>query len=203
MALPSSRLTACRCGCPAPRVFRCPMSPPPPHFSTPRLRLRPFEPQDLSQLQRYAVREAFWRHLPLDRQTDESVAAFLDRRLADRWGEGGFQCAVELLAVGHIIGTIRISVTSTAHRAGDIGFALDDEHRGQGYMTEAARHILSVGFDDLGLHRIWASASVDNVDSWRLMERIGMRREGLLRDHKCIRGSWRDSYLYSVLETDG
>ena len=69
-------------------------------------------------------------------------------------------------------------------------------------MTEALKSVLTMGFDHLELHRIWATADVENARSWRLMERVGMTREGLLREDKLVRGQWRDSYMYSMLDSD-
>lgn len=169
-------------------------------FLTPRLRLRKFRPEDLSYLQRYVLRERFWRFLPLEPQTSESVKLFLDQRLEDKWGDDGYCCAIELTEAKHLIGTVRVTRADINHRSGDIGYALNHEFSGNGYMTEAVDRILQVGFQDLGLHRIWAVADVENKASWRLMERVGMQREGLLRQDKLVRGSWRDSYLYSVLD---
>ena len=174
----------------------------PPVFATERLCLRPFQPRDLPYLEAYALRESFWRYLPLDPQTPETVRAFLESRLNDRWGEGGFNCAVELSEAGHLIGTLRLSVSDATHRSGDLGYALNDDFSGLGYMTEAVSRIMQVGFDILGLHRIWAVADVENTGSWRLMERAGMKREGKLRANKLKRGEWCDSYLYARLASD-
>lgn len=171
-------------------------------FLTPRLRLRRFRPEDLPFLQKYAVREYFWRFLPLDQQTPESIELYLDRRLEDDWGNGEYCCAVELIEAQHLIGTVRIATANTKHRSGDIGYALNHEYSGNGYMTEAVNRILQVGFQVLDLHRIWAVADVENTASWRLMERVGMLREGMLRQDKLVRGTWRDSYLYSILASD-
>lgn len=171
-------------------------------FLTPRLRIRRFRPEDLSSLQRYVLRECFWRFLPLEPQTAESVKLFLDQRLEDAWGDGEYCCAVELTETKHLIGTVRVSVANICHRSGDIGYALNDEFSGNGYMTEAVNRMLQVGFQELGLHRIWAVADVENTASWSLMERVGMQREGTLRHDKLIRGSWRDSFLYSTLTSD-
>lgn len=67
-----------------------------------------------------------------------------------------------------------------------------------GYITEAAVKLLQFGFEKLKLRRIWATADVDNDASIGVLERIGMSREGLMRDHKFIRGVWRNSYLYAI-----
>ena len=50
-----------------------------------------------------------------------------------------------------------------------------------------------------GIHRIYATCRPDNVGSWRVLEKMGMSREGLLRDHILIRGEWRDSLLYAAI----
>ncbi len=171
-------------------------------FLTPRLRLRPNQADDLPFLERYALREYFWRFLPLEPQTPESVKLFLGQRMEDDWGNGSYHCAVELAEAGHLIAAVRIAMTDNVHRCGSVGYALNDEFSGVGYMTEAVVRVLQIGFQELGLHRIWATADIENTASWRVMERVGMQREGLLRQDKQVRGSWRDSYLYSILDSD-
>ncbi|WP_299554926.1 GNAT family N-acetyltransferase [uncultured Tateyamaria sp.] len=118
------------------------------------LRLRPFRPDDFRFLQDYALKEYFWRFLPLERQTSDSVRSFLDRRLEDEWGDGGYHCAVELIDAQRLIGTARISVKDITHCSGDIGYALNENFSGEGYMTEAVQKILQIGFDQLYLERI-------------------------------------------------
>lgn len=171
-------------------------------FLTPRLRLRPFSAEDLPHLLDYGLQDYFWRYLPLDPQTPESVKSFLDERLEDDWGNGRYQCAVELIEAGHLIGTIRLEIQNSQHRNGDLGYGLNRAFSGNGYMTEAVTRMLRVGFSEFALHRIWATADLENTASWRVLERAGMQREGLLRHEKLIRGVWRDSYLYSILESD-
>jgi RimJ/RimL family protein N-acetyltransferase len=68
-----------------------------------------------------------------------------------------------------------------------------------GPNTEAARAVLEFGFADLGVRRIWATCRPENVGSCRVLEKIGMIREGHLREHVLIRGEWRDSLLYASL----
>ncbi|MEM7506641.1 MAG: GNAT family protein [Pseudomonadota bacterium] len=174
-----------------------------PEFRTDRLSLRPFRSEDLPYLLEYTLKDYFWEFLPLEPQTPDSVKSFLDQRLHDDWGKGSYHCIIELIDKKHVIGTVRISIKDTTHLSGDIGYALNADYSGRGYMTEAVSRILQIGTDELGLHRIWATADVKNDASWRLMERVGMEREGLLRHHHRIRGSWRDSYLYSILSKKG
>jgi ribosomal-protein-alanine N-acetyltransferase len=62
--------------------------------------------------------------------------------------------------------------------------------------------LLEFGFAELGLHRVFATARPPNVASWRVLERIGMRREGHLVRHRWMKGTWHDSYLYAILEDE-
>ena len=72
----------------------------------------------------------------------------------------------------------------------EMGFAVSRDRWGQGYATEAARAVLEFGFADLGVRRIWATCRPENVGSCRVLEKIGMIREGHLREHVLIRGRW-------------
>jgi RimJ/RimL family protein N-acetyltransferase len=81
-----------------------------------------------------------------------------------------------------------------------LGWALHPDHTGRGYATEAVSEMLRVAFDDLGLRRVTANCFTDNEASWRLMERIGMRREAHnVRDSLHRSGEWLDGYTYALL----
>jgi RimJ/RimL family protein N-acetyltransferase len=82
----------------------------------------------------------------------------------------------------------------------ELGWALRPEETGNGYATESVEAVLSICFDDLGLRRVTASCFVANTASWRLMERVGMRREGHeVRDALHPNGEWLDGYSYALL----
>jgi RimJ/RimL family protein N-acetyltransferase len=89
-------------------------------------------------------------------------------------------------------------------RAGDVfaevGWCLAPAHEGHGYATEAVRELITVAFDGLGLRRVIANCFADNEPSWRLMERIGMRREAHnVRDSLHRDGEWYDGLTYALL----
>lgn len=82
----------------------------------------------------------------------------------------------------------------------EIGWCVHPEHGRQGIATEGARELLRLCFADLGLRRVTANCFVDNVASWRVMERLGMRREmHTTRDSLLRSGEWADSYMYAIL----
>lgn len=85
---------------------------------------------------------------------------------------------------------------------GALGYSLHRDHWGQGYMTEAIRALIGFGFAEVKLHRIMAEADPLNVGSWRVMEKVGMRREGHLRENFLLDGAWCDSYLYAILDRE-
>lgn len=62
--------------------------------------------------------------------------------------------------------------------------------------------LVGFGFEQLGLHRIWATCSTENAGSARVLEKLGMRPEAHFKEDVNIRGRWRDSYLYAVLAND-
>jgi RimJ/RimL family protein N-acetyltransferase len=82
----------------------------------------------------------------------------------------------------------------------ELGWVLHPDHTGHGYATEAVRELLRVCFDELGLRRVTADCFADNEASWRLMERVGMRREvHTLRESLHRSGEWLDGMGYALL----
>ena len=70
-----------------------------------------------------------------------------------------------------------------AGRKAELGYWIAPEERGKGYATEAAELGLVHGFDELGLHKIWARTVAENEASQRVLEKLGFRQEGVLREH--------------------
>lgn len=92
-------------------------------------------------------------------------------------------------------------VAARAHLTqAELGWALDPAHTGYGYATEAVLALLHHSFSSLGVHRVTAESFLDNEPSWRLMERVGMRREAHSRRDALHRsGRWLDSVTYAAL----
>lgn len=82
----------------------------------------------------------------------------------------------------------------------ELGWTIDPAHAGHGYATEATAEMIRICFEDLGLRRVVALCFADNVASWRLMERVGMRREEhTVKDSLHRSGEWLDGYGYALL----
>ena len=82
----------------------------------------------------------------------------------------------------------------------ELGWVVEPAHAGQGYATEAAGALLRICFEELGLRRVTAQCFADNVASWRLMEKLGMRREThTVRESLHRSGTWLDGFAYAIL----
>lgn len=82
----------------------------------------------------------------------------------------------------------------------ELGWTLDPAYGGRGLATEAVEALLRISFEQLGLRRVVANCFADNISSWRLMERLGMRREAHnVRDSLHRSGEWLDGYTYALL----
>lgn len=73
---------------------------------------------------------------------------------------------------------------------------------GQGFATEMANVLLAFGFEQLGMHRIFATCDPENIASFNVLEKAGFQSEGRIRDHLRINGGWRDSLIYSMLRDE-
>ena len=83
-----------------------------------------------------------------------------------------------------------------------LGYAIHADQWGHGYATDAARTMLSFAFGPLHRHRVTAAIGPENEASIGVVKRLGFTYEGHLRDHVFTNGAWRDSLLYSLLESE-
>jgi len=121
------------------------------------------------------------------------VAAHVDGQLV---GTGS-------LNIGDAMGQMHAGESIWRRAQGGIGYTIDPAHVGRGYATQLAWALLSIAFDDLGLHRVTAGCFADNRPSWRAMERIGMRREQHgVKDSWHAELGWLDGYTYAVLREE-
>ncbi len=99
-----------------------------------------------------------------------------------------------------VIGSIGLFNVDQENEQCELGYSLGSAWWSQGYATEAAKAILEYAFKEIGAHRVYASHHIDNYASGRLLLRIGMKEEGILRDgQKNMDGSFSDLKLYACL----
>lgn len=100
------------------------------------------------------------------------------------------------------IGMAGLALSNNIFKLGEIYFEIMPHFWGNGYATEVANKLIIFGFDKFKLHKIEAGVATENVASIRVLEKVGMQREGMRRKLLPIRGEWKDSYHYAIVEDD-
>ena len=90
----------------------------------------------------------------------------------------------------------------TNFKIAEVWYKIHTSYWRQGYTTEALTELLKYGFSRLELHRIEAGCATENIASIKVLEKVGMTREGRKRKVLPVRGEWVDNYFYSILETE-
>jgi [ribosomal protein S5]-alanine N-acetyltransferase len=173
---------------------------PPEIFETQRLRLRKPVLADAGEIFRQYAQDAevtkYLTWVPYGRV--EETREFIQTCLS-MWREGhSFHWTIGRKEDDQLLGMITARVDG--HKW-ELGYVLAREYWGRGYMTEAVKSVIKTAFEDAAVYRVWAVCDVDNVASARVMEKAGMKREGLLRRwsvHPTSSAEPRDSYCYSI-----
>ncbi len=172
------------------------------HVQSARLRLREFVPDDWRAVHAWASRPEVCRFQDWGPNTQEETRTFLETVLAAASARPrtDFTLAATLPGRDTPVGSGSLYIRNRRFRTGEIGYAVHPDHWGQGLGTEIARLLLDLGFGRFGLHRVFATCDPRNVGSGRVLQKVGMTREGRLRHTALIRDGWRDSDVYSILE---
>ena len=109
---------------------------------------------------------------------------------------------IELSETDQFIGLIGLNFGKLNYKIAETWYKIQPTYWGKGYATEALKELLKFGFSHLGLHRIEAGCAVENTSSVRVLEKVGMTREGRKRKILPIRGNWTDNYFYAILDED-
>lgn len=100
------------------------------------------------------------------------------------------------------IGTCGYVGWSMTHSRAEMGYALSRKYWNQGYMSEAVNAMMEFGFREMHLNRIEAKCQVNNIASARVMEKVGMQLEGILRQQLFVKDEYWDIKIYSILKDD-
>ncbi|MER7332128.1 MULTISPECIES: GNAT family protein [unclassified Micromonospora] len=169
---------------------------------TERLLLRPLTGGDVDALLAYRSRPDVCRYVPFEPMTREVVidrmsSVWARRELTD---EGqSLTLGVEVADTGELVGDVVLFWHSRLHRSGELGYAVNPAFGGHGYATEAARAVLRLGFEGLGLHRVVARVDERNDPSARLARRLGMRQEARLVENEFFKGGWSTGLVFAML----
>ncbi|HWP35219.1 MAG TPA: GNAT family protein [Thermodesulfobacteriota bacterium] len=186
-------------------VWQRPPGASPVPLPAPRVRLRPFCAADLDRLARWREEPEARAYQPLRRLTRAELRAELEEASSGPIGDrtrSRFQWIVERLEDQAAIGWVTLTVKSREHGIAEIGYTLSAPYHRRGYGTEAVQLLVARAFAEPDLYRLEAVCAVENEASWRLLERVGFRREGRLREYYVIEGRRVDHYLYACLKPE-
>ena len=170
-------------------------------METTRLIIRPFVSSDADDLYAYLSRETVVRYEPYPPFT----RAQAEEEALRRAGDPNFH-AVVLKETGRVIGNLYFAPGE--FETWELGYVFHDAYWGRGYAVEACRALLKEAFASGKVRRVIAMCNPENAASWRLLERLGMRREGHLRQNiwffRDAEGQpiWQDTYEYGILRKE-
>jgi [ribosomal protein S5]-alanine N-acetyltransferase len=169
-----------------------------------RLLLREFVEADWPALHEVESRPEVARYQAFEPRTEAESRAYVLGAVADQAAEPRttYDMAVVLIANDRLIGRCGLGLIDVELGEASLWYTLHPDFWGQGYTTEAARSLVGFGFRQLELHRVWADCDPENPGSWRVLEKLGMRREGHLLQNVKVDDGWADSYLYAILDQE-
>jgi [ribosomal protein S5]-alanine N-acetyltransferase len=171
------------------------------YIKTPRLHLRDFTMADATRMHAIESDALAVRCQSYPPRTLEECRAYIARDVAQRApSRSCFDLAVALS--DEVIGRVGLDIKLPELRVGELWFILDRQYWGQGLMPEAARALVAFGFSTGSLHRVFLECDPRNVGAVRLAEKLGMKREGDLRQHTLIKGEWCDSTFFGLLASE-
>jgi len=169
----------------------------------PSVRLRPATGRDATLLATWRSEASVRRHQPLQEASIADLRNDLDRqRPADLYRGRGERFQWIVLAQREPVGWITLAVTSWEQGIAEVGYALTTEAQGRGIMTRALGELVEELMTRTPIERLEARCSTGNAASARVLEKVGFRREGLLRGYFRLAGRRVDNWLYAILRGD-
>lgn len=170
-------------------------------IETERLILRDFVAEDWESVHAYASNPTVARYTIWGPNKEEDTRAFIESVLSmqSQTPRTGYELGVVLKERGQLLGGCGLHLEGTN---AEIGYCFHPDYWGKGYATEATKGLLGFGFEQQGINRIYATCRPANRQSAAVMIRIGMQKEGHLRQHMYHKGAYHDSYLYSILKEE-
>jgi len=175
------------------------------YVQTARLVLRNFIDSDLESFLAYrndpeVAKYQGWG-LPYPREKGEAFIAFMKERIALKQG-GWIQFAIALKDTDELIGDLGCYIKEDDIRQARIGFTIAAKHWRKGYMSEVTPCLLEYLFEDMDIHRVVADCDVDNVASYRTLEKLGFRREAHFVESYLVNGVYASEYHYGLLQRE-
>jgi ribosomal-protein-alanine N-acetyltransferase len=174
-------------------------------MKTERLLLKELEPSDFEFLYRMEL-------LPetnyYEKDAPDPKEKYLERyqwyidKSKEVPASGGLYFVIHIADTMETVGRIFVHCNWELVREWEFGYGLLPEHWGKGYATEASKIIVKHAFENMNVHKLVAFCNAENARSAALLQKLGMKLEGRIREDRWIRNRWYDSLFYSFLRSD-
>lgn len=164
-----------------------------------RIQLSPFEHSDRDLFIELSMSPQMMQHVYNPLTYDEAKTAFEVKSLpwtqtSDSW----FSLGITELSTGEKIGSIGIKIVNHEAKIGEVGFMIKPSAQGKGFASEALSLLKDYAFSELVLNKLTAACAVNNLGSYKLLEKLGFEREGCLRQNTRINNTLVDDYVYGL-----
>ncbi len=171
-------------------------------LSNQRISLREFTDSDWINVHKYASVDIVSQYQPWGPNTQEDSKKFVKQVINDAIKESRTRYVLAIIYKenNEMIGAGEFNIRDSINKVGEIAYIVNPNYWGKGIATDVANLLIDFGFREHKLHRIYATCDPRNIGSSRVLEKVGMTKEGRIREDLLIKDGWRDSFLYSVLE---
>lgn len=172
---------------------------------TDELRLRIPRPEDWVRVHEWGTRPEVYQYQTWGPNTEQQTQEFVSA-MVQGWHGSDAQRVRWSWVAEHprhgVLGAGELHVRSHGHRQGEVSYVVHPDYWRHGYGTTIGRLLLEAGFRGFSLHRISATCDPRNLASAAILRKLGMVYEGRLRQNLLLRDGWRDSELFSILESE-
>lgn len=174
-----------------------------PAYESDRLIIRRIEKTDAEDMYEYSCSEETTRWLLWSPHSSPSYTKkYIDAIISGYRSRTYFDLAVVLKSENKMIGTCGFARISEEDSSAELGYVISKRYSGAGYASEAAKILLDIGFNIIGLNRIYARYMTENLASLAVMKKIGMQFEGIHRKDIYVKGEYRDIGYCAILADD-
>ena len=174
-------------------------------IETDRLILRTLQAADVDDILPYHSDPDSIRYIPWDQRDRAFVIDWLTRAVTYvgiKEGQPGLLLAMVEKSSGKVIGQLNSAMTDAANQTADIGYISHPDWRGRGFVNEALTGLIDYLFNEENIHRIVADIDIRNLDSIKVVERLGFRREATFIENDFLKGEWCSMHLYALLSRE-
>lgn len=170
---------------------------------TPRLILREFRESDFGAFRELEDHPETYRY-ETARPSEQKTKQYLEKVQLDalQLPRTHYRLAVTSMLKDYVFGRVTLGLNNDSIREWEIGWVIHPTEWGKGIATEAADCMLDFAFTELKAHRVVAFSHAENAASLRVMRKLGMQQEGLLRETRAWNNAWSDEVVYSILERE-